>query len=83
MLMLISQMRQDRYLLMRQDTCPNSALTSSRLQASCGGYWGGAGHKCLISTADICPVSTADIGISNHRCASAFCIDNQHMAMCN
>ena len=30
------------------------------------------------STADICPVSTADISISIHHSASAFSINNQH-----
>ena len=39
----------------------------------------GGGGKCLVSTADICPVSTADISISIHHSASAFSINNQHI----
>ena len=35
--------------------------------------------KCLVSTADICPVSTADISISIDHSASAFRINNQHI----
>ena len=33
----------------------------------------------LVSTADICPVSTADISISIDHSASAFRINNQHI----
>ena len=40
---------------------------------------GGGGGKCLVSTADICPVSTADISISIHHSASAFSVNNQHI----
>ena len=40
---------------------------------------GGGGGKCLVSTADICPVSTADISISIHHSASAFRINNHHI----
>ena len=39
----------------------------------------GGGGKRLVSTADICPISTADISISIHHSASAFSINNQHI----
>ena len=49
-----------------------------------GGRWGGYLYignrdKCLASTADICPVSTADIGISIHHSASAFSVNNHYI----
>ena len=36
-------------------------------------------YICLVSTADSCPVSTADISISIHHSASAFRINNQQI----
>ena len=69
---------------LRQDTCPHFHPPQQR------GYGGGAkpqvaagegegGDRCLVSTAYIYPVSTADISISIDHSASAFRINNQHI----
>ena len=39
------------------------------------------GGERLVSTADIRPVSAADIGISIHHSVSAFSINNQHIGV--
>ncbi len=40
---------------------------------------GGGGGKRLVSRADICPASTADISIRPHHSASTCSIYNEHL----
>ena len=53
---------------------------ANRLDGRWGGYlYIGSRDKCLVSTADIFPVSTAHISITIHHSASAFSDNNQHI----
>ena len=73
---------------MGKSTCSGYEPESGRPDRPISGFrpFGMSGHvatraeaKCLVSAADICPVSTADISISIHYSASAFSVNNHHI----